>query len=426
MSDYNKNCFTTKNRAVMLIQDDYYSPKRLSHKNSSRQTPKSILKEPSSASKSKKGIIINEKLNETRKLSLKCEANKAVDIEARIQGRNDYQSNNQKDSDLQSICEREQQRIREQEIYEKIIRRSNLNKKEANDINRESGRMNWTYQENEQLSNHFGTKKSLSKKYPKQNVYSLSNMRNVEEKIQQLEKCLDIYSKRLRDSLIRQKGQLLTSHHRNTMSNDLNNSKNTNSSSENHENNNKEPLQANKSQNIYSHSYNNPDDQNHSFKLIKHWEQLNKELGQLKQESNYLKSKFLISEDIWNLNVKQKNQDTSKYILNKEIELLNTIDDIRSKLSYSISKRSSIQEENRQFTTKSLFDTKSENTKIKESENMTKTANNIHARYSKLREAYGSMMLERENACFLDQGLSTTYNGFHWNVDHSLKLTRNI
>lgn len=34
--------------------------------------------------------------------------------------------------------------------------------------------------------------------------------------------------------------------------------------------------------------------------------------------------------------------------------------------------------------------------------------------------------LERENACILNEGLSSIYNGFHWNADNSLKITRNI
>jgi len=44
----------------------------------------------------------------------------------------------------------------------------------------------------------------------------------------------------------------------------------------------------------------------------------------------------------------------------------------------------------------------------------------------KVRKAYGATTLERENAYILNQGLSTSYSGFHWNSDQSLKLTRNI
>jgi len=112
----------------------------------------------------------------------------------------------------------------------------------------------------------------------------------------------------------------------------------------------------------------------------------------------------------------------SNSLFEKEVELLKTIDKIRTKLYHSIMKGPTYEKESTLKSSHIKTRAKGE----QGGKEIKKDNVGPKLKDQKVRKAYGEAVLERENACILNQGLSTSYSGFHWNADQSLKLTRNI
>jgi hypothetical protein len=115
-------------------------------------------------------------------------------------------------SDFQKAYVKKLQRDREQELYCELVRRSNDSLSKGNKTLNQEENSNVEYEDNKQLLRTIEHKrKSLDdrgkSKRPQQE--SVSSLDRVEEKIGELEKCLDVYSNRLRDSILRQKDQLV-------------------------------------------------------------------------------------------------------------------------------------------------------------------------------------------------------------------------
>lgn len=115
-------------------------------------------------------------------------------------------------SDFQKAYVKKLQRDREQELYCELVRRSNDSLSKGNKTPNQEEDTNVEYEDNKQLLRTIEHKrKSLDdrgkSKRPQQE--SISSLDRVEEKIEELEKCLDVYSNRLRDSILRQKDQLV-------------------------------------------------------------------------------------------------------------------------------------------------------------------------------------------------------------------------
>lgn len=114
-------------------------------------------------------------------------------------------------SDFQKAYVKKLQRDREQEIYCELVRRSNAGLNQGKKAQNHEEDSNVQYENNKQLLKTIEHKKrNLDKQgNKKQDEENPSSLTQVEDQIQELERCLDIYSNRLRDSILRQRDQLI-------------------------------------------------------------------------------------------------------------------------------------------------------------------------------------------------------------------------
>jgi len=493
----------------MLIQDGYCSPEQGSQKYPAKQTPKPILKESANSDfKPRKELIINEYLNETRKLSQRSESNEppqarnnktagvkgqgkkgqslrpqtatgtsAGRYDAEISGSQQKNAESGKEipraqkeqlTDFQKEYARQLQMERQQEIYRDVMKKSESSPTKESQTDKhiqneeEEARKSATYEGNRQLLRSLHKSESLDNKSSNRSLGGLSNLDHIEEKIYELEKSLDCYSNKLRQSIVKKRDQLRSGvfqpesatkderdaplrsweekrsssvPRRDEAARNKENSRDLQRSQDNFGN--ERASREKQAVDDYKKAGMKQKDRsvNHDNRSSKPADEVDKfgnELQRLREENQYLKSK-IYSQTEGKTSIAEKrdivNTLVSDNIFEKEMELLKTIERVRVELYNSISKKTMNERKNASAIANSIpkSATKTQKTNTHKMNSNIKTKNNdYHSKDQKVRKAYGETVLERENTCILNQGLSTSYNGFHWNADQSLKICRNI